>query len=418
MARRICSTLCLPVLIAALLTAMPASAVARHRAQPPSVSTCCASGVTSSSATLSGSVDPNGSSTSYWFQYGASSSYGSTTQTTGMGSGTSLASAQATVSGLAAGTTFHFRLVASNALGTRYGSDITFTTPGTSPPPPPSSSYDAAIQADNPVALWDMNNPGGSEADQSGNGHSGTYVGGTPQLTSMPNGDRAVDFNGSTEYLTVPSSAAFSIPTTHQLTWEGWIRPDVLQWTSSSDPYGYGYVDWMGKCENYSPSCEWEARMYASVNSENRCNRLSAYVFKPSAGLGSGADWQPSCNLLQAGQWLHVVGEYQTQTTPSACNSAYPGTINIWVNGVEWNPSYHYPTGCMSQYSITPQAGSSPLDIGTMAMDTWFPGAVGKVAIYSYLLSQSQIDSHFAAMTRAQPSGSCASSCTTPVPTQ
>jgi hypothetical protein len=233
----------------------------------------------------------------------------------------------------------------------------------------------------------------------------------------MPNGDQAVDFNGSSEHMTVPSSNAFSIPTTHLLTWEGWIRPDVLQWTSSSDPHAYGYVDWMGKCQNYSPTCEWEARMYASVNSENRCNRLSAYVFNPSAGLGSGADWQPTCNLLQPGQWLHVVGEYQTLSTPSACSPTPSGTINIWINGVEWNPSYHYPTGCMSQYNVTPQAGSSPLEVGTMAMDTWFPGAVGKVAIYNYLLSQSQINAHFAAMTGAQPSGSCASTCTTAVPT-
>jgi hypothetical protein len=233
----------------------------------------------------------------------------------------------------------------------------------------------------------------------------------------MLNGDPAVDFNGNGEYMTVPTSAAFSIQTAQQLTWEGWIRPDVLQWSASSDPYNYGYVDWMGKCQDYSPSYEWEARMYATVNSQNRCNRLSAYVFNPSAGLGSGADWQPTCDLLQAGQWLHVIREYQTQSTPSACNSAYPGTINIWVNGVEWNAAYHYPTGCMSQYGIKPQAGGSPLDIGTMAMDSWFPGAVGKVAIYGYLLTPAQIAAHFAAMTGAQPSGSCASTCTTAVPT-
>lgn len=277
-----------------------------------------------------------------------------------------------------------------------------------------SSSYDQVILGDKPVAYWAMNNPTGSEIDLTGNGHSGTYKGGTPTLVPMLNGDRAADFNGSTEYMTVPSSASFSIPTTHKLTWEGWIRPDDLQFPTAAN----GYVDWMGKCQNYSPSCEWESRMYTSVNSQNRCNRLSAYVFNPGAGLGSGADWQPTCNLLQTGQWLHVVGEYQTDTTPSACNSAYPGTINIWVNGVEWNQSYHGNTGCMSQYNIKPQAGSSPLNIGVMALDYWFKGAVGKVAIYNYLLSQDQINSHFTAMTGAAPSGSCADTCTIPVPTQ
>jgi chitodextrinase len=490
---------------AALLAAIPASALAGHRAHPPSVSTCCATGIGSTSSTVNGSVNPNGASTTYYFQYGTTTSYGSSTPAAGAGSSTSSVSAVAGVSGLAPGTTYHFRVVASNGGGTSYGSDLTFSTtsPDTTPPTAPTnlaatagdaqvsltwgsstdnvgvtgyavfrngvqvatltttgytdtgltdgmsysyyieaydaagndsspssvvsatpvssvagSSYDSVVAGDRPVAFWDMNNPSGTEPDLTGNGHSGTYNGGTATLTSMLNGDRAVDFNGSSEYMTVPSSAAFSIPTTGQLTWEGWIRPDVLQWSSASDPTNQGYVTWMGKCQNYSPSCEWEARMYSSVNSESRCNRLSAYVFNPTAGYGSGAFWQPNCNLLQAGQWLHVVAEYQTQTTPSACGTVYPGTVNIWVNGIEWDAADHYPTGCLSQYSITPQAGSSPLDIGTMAMDSWFPGAVGKVAIYNHLLSQSQINAHFAAMTGAQPSGSCVSTgCTTAVPT-
>jgi hypothetical protein len=281
------------------------------------------------------------------------------------------------------------------------------------------SAYDQAILADHAVAYWAMTSPGaGAEQDLTGHGHTGSYKGGTPTLTTMMNGDTAVDFNGSSEYMTVASSAGFSIPTTGQLTWEAWIRPDTLQWSSASDPSAGGYVNWIGKCQNYSPSCEWEGRMYASVNPDNRCNRLSAYVFNSSAGYGSGAYWQPQCNLLQAGQWLHVVGEYQTITTPTSCDSSFPGTIDIWVNGVYWGASYHYPTGCMSQYSVSPTAGSSPLNIGTNALDSWFPGAIGKVAIYSHLLSQAQISAHFQAMSGAAPSGACNPTCTTPVPTQ
>ena len=71
----------------------------------------------------------------------------------------------------------------------------------------------------------------------------------------------------------------------------------------------------------------------------------------------------------------------------------------------------------MSQLSVKPKALSSPLDIGTVAMDTWFAGAIGKVAIYNYLLTQAQINAHYRAMTSAQPSGSCRTTCTIPVPT-
>jgi hypothetical protein len=225
----------------------------------------------------------------------------------------------------------------------------------------------------------------------------------------MPNGDQAADFDGSTQYLSIPSNASFSIPTTGNLTWEGWIRPDVLQFPHDSG----GYVDWMGKCDSYSPTCEWEARMYDTTNSQGRCNRISAYVFNPSAGLGSAADWQPTCGLLAASQWLHVVGEYTTKSQPATCTNTatYPGSINIWVNGVPWDQAAHDPTGCMSQYQVIPKANDSTLEIGTMAQDTWFKGAIGKVAVYGYLLTQAQISAHYQAMTGKAPQGSCADMC-------
>jgi hypothetical protein len=266
------------------------------------------------------------------------------------------------------------------------------------------------VLADHPVAYWAMNSPSGSEPDLTGNGHTGMYQGGSPTQSTLPNGDKAADFNGSSQYLTVPSAAVLSIPTTGNLTWEGWINPDVLQFPNDGNA---GYVDWMGKCAMYSPTCEWEARMYDTTNTQGRCNRLSAYAFNPTAKLGSGAFWQPTCGLFQAMQWLHVVGEYTTLSQPSTCTntSMYPGSINIWVDGVEWNQASHSPTGCMSEYSVVPVANSSPLNIGTMAMDGWFKGAIGKVAIYGTLLGQAQITHHYVVMTGKQPTGSCAATC-------
>jgi hypothetical protein len=284
-----------------------------------------------------------------------------------------------------------------------------------------TGSYDQAVLADTPVMFLDMAASGSSESDLAGNGHIGSYKNGTPSQATMPNGDSAADFNGTNQYLTVPSAADLSIPTTRALTWEAWIRPDVMQFPDTTG----GYTDFLGKCQSYSPSCEWEGRMYNASNSQDRCSRISAYVFNPSAGLGAAADWQPASatgsnctsSILQTGQWLHVVGEYQTVSTPSRCSSSSPGSIEIWVNGVQWNSSYHGDTGCMSQYGIKPQTNSSPFDVGTMAFDAYFAGAVGKVAVYDHLLTPAQIAAHFAAMTGAAPSGSCQDACTIPVPT-
>jgi hypothetical protein len=273
-----------------------------------------------------------------------------------------------------------------------------------------SADYDEMVLCDHPVAYWAMNKPSGNEPDLTGNGNTGTYQGAAPTAACLPNGDQAARFDGATGYLTVPSNASLSLPTTHNLTWEGWISADLLQFPHQSDD---GYVDWMGKCADYAPTCEWEARMYSTTDAQNRANRLSAYIFNPGAGLGSAADWQPDDNLIAAKAWYHVVGEYTTLSQPSTCAGAasYPGSINIWVNGVPWSQPNHDPTGCMSQYSVTPKANGSPLNIGTMAGDTWFPGAIGKVAIYGVLLSPSQIANHYRTMTGRSPTGSCHDTC-------
>jgi hypothetical protein len=274
-----------------------------------------------------------------------------------------------------------------------------------------ASGYDQVVLADHPVGYWAMNRAPGVEPDLTGNGAAGSYRGGAPALVAMPNGDQAADFDGVRQYLTIPSRASYSIPTTGSLTWEGWIRADLLQFPGDA---GGGYVDWMGKCADYAPTCEWEARIYDTTNAQNRCNRLSAYVFNPGAGLGSGADWQPECGLFQPGQWHHVVGEYTTLSQPAACPDAatYPGSINIWVDGIPWSQAAHNPTGCMGQYNITPRANDSPINVGSMALDTWFAGAVGKLAIYDYLLTPAQVTSHYRAMTGQAPSGSCGNTCT------
>ncbi len=273
-----------------------------------------------------------------------------------------------------------------------------------------AATYDMIVLADHPVGFWDLSHASGPEPDLSGHGNAGSYLGGTHTVAAMPNGDMAAVFDGSTQYLSIPSRASYSIPTTGSLSWEGWIRPDVLMFPHSSG----GYVAWMGKCETYSPTCEWEARMYDTMNPQGRCNRFSAYAFNPSAGLGSGADWQPTCGLVSAGHWYYVVGEYTTLSQPADCpvDARYPGSLSIWVNGVPWSQASHIPTGCMSQYSVVPVANDSAVNIGSMALDSWFAGAIGKVAIYDTLLTQAQITAHYVAMTGTAPSGSCGATCT------
>jgi phosphodiesterase/alkaline phosphatase D-like protein len=94
---------------------------------PPVVITNPATNVASSSATLNGIVDPHGFSTTVRFQYGRTTSYGSTTASHTK-TGNTYQSVGANISGLVASTTYHFRIVGTNSGGTRYGGDRTFTT--------------------------------------------------------------------------------------------------------------------------------------------------------------------------------------------------------------------------------------------------------------------------------------------------
>ena len=94
---------------------------------PPVVITSPATNVASSSATLNSTVDPHGLTTNVYFQYGTTTSYGHTTATQSK-TGNTYQNVAANISGLAASTTYHFRIVATNSAGTVYGSDKTFTT--------------------------------------------------------------------------------------------------------------------------------------------------------------------------------------------------------------------------------------------------------------------------------------------------
>ena len=98
--------------------------------QSPSLITNLATDITQTSATLNGTVNPNGSNvTSCYFDYGDTEEYGSQTAVSPLpGSGTNSVSVSATLSSLSADTEYDFRVVATNAGGTTNGNNLTFTT--------------------------------------------------------------------------------------------------------------------------------------------------------------------------------------------------------------------------------------------------------------------------------------------------
>ena len=96
--------------------------------QPGAPVTGVASGIGTSSASVSGSVNPNGASVGVSFQFGTTTAYGQTTATQKTGPDNSPDTFAAQLSGLAPGTTIHYRAVATSDFGTFLGADQQFTT--------------------------------------------------------------------------------------------------------------------------------------------------------------------------------------------------------------------------------------------------------------------------------------------------
>lgn len=129
----------------------------------PTATTGTASAVTDTQATVAGTVNPQGQTTSYAFQYGTTTAYGQQTALTSAGSGSADVPVRADLAGLTPGTTYHFRVIATNASGTTVGGDQTFRTTGTAPPPPPtpSATTGAATVSDGSALLHGSVNPNG-----------------------------------------------------------------------------------------------------------------------------------------------------------------------------------------------------------------------------------------------------------------
>jgi lysophospholipase L1-like esterase len=96
----------------------------------PTVTTSAATGITTSGATLNGSVNPNGLSTSAWFKWGTNPSLTSFSETAHQlkGSGTTNQTVSSTLTTLTSWCTYYFRVVASSTAGTQEGAIRSFPT--------------------------------------------------------------------------------------------------------------------------------------------------------------------------------------------------------------------------------------------------------------------------------------------------
>ena len=249
----------------------------------------------------------------------------------------------------------------------------------------PAMSYNTVILADSPVGFWDSNG-----TDLTGGGHNATLIA-SPGTTALPNGDLAMVFNGTTQYATIPTQPVFSPATaanggnTGILTVETWIAPAVLDFPHEENDY----VMWAGK-GNEATLEEWGCRIYGITDPDDsppRPNRISGYCYNTTGGTGVGAYFQ---DTVVVNQWIYFVLVINTVNT----SGTYPdGYVKIYKNAV--GPRNEQS---LSSPLIVPTYGTEPLNIGTRDGHSFFEGAIGKFALYSYELSPAQITAHYNAM--------------------
>lgn len=152
----------------------------------PVASTISARTTTSTSATLSGSVNPSGLDTHVWFLYGTSSNLSGASQTGSqdIGSGSSATAITVNLTGLKASTTYYFAVVAQNSSGTSYGATNSFATSALGTVSPSATTGSASLVGATTATLSGTVNPNGVDTQVWFlYGTSSTLSGATPTVS-------------------------------------------------------------------------------------------------------------------------------------------------------------------------------------------------------------------------------------------
>jgi hypothetical protein len=120
-----------------------------------------------------------------------------------------------------------------------------------------------------------------------------------------------------------------------------------------------------------------------------RPNRLSAYVWNPKGGLGSGAYVEAKEVGLKKGRWVHLVATYDDPKKPKP-------RVQLYANGA---PSKHNssPGTLYASYKIRPAHGKAPVRLGTRDRRSFLTGCLADVAVYPRVLPAREVQAHYEA---------------------
>ena len=317
-------------------------------AMPPAISAVTSTVSSSSAASVAWATDQTSSSQ---VAFGTTSAYGNATTL----NGTMVTAHSVALSGLAAGTTYHYQVKSVNASGQQSASgDYTFTT----------STASGGSTLPNPVGYWKLNASSGTTAvDSSGNGYTATLYNAPAWVVGISG--NALSFNGKNQYGSVPST---SVLNAYPLSVAVWVK-------TASTSGAHGIVN------KYKASSFNGYQIF--VNNGDLC----AWYFKDSADYvwdGSG------CTLSAPGvadnKWHHVV------FTVDAMGG------KLYVDGVQkasqaWTGVAGATTSPATFNFARYQGATAP----------YFAGSLDDVRLYNGALSTSQVATLYNSFVTSQP---------------
>jgi hypothetical protein len=197
------------VLLAAVITLSAGidAAIASAAPTPPTVTTGAATSIRPTSAVVSGTVNPSGIATTWYFEYGPNTTFVSSTPVKSAGSGTVAVSFSQSLTGLAPATSYDFRIVGENSAGTTFGGSGSFNT---SVAPVVVTGAATSIRPSSAVVSGTVNPNGIATTWYFEYGPNTTFVSSTP-VKSAGSGTVAVSFSQSLTGLAPATSYDFRI---------------------------------------------------------------------------------------------------------------------------------------------------------------------------------------------------------------
>jgi hypothetical protein len=217
------------------------------------------------------------------------------------------------------------------------------------------ATYDAAVAADSPTALWALDEQTGSTfSDSSANARTATLAAGTARLAApaLTASGSSASFDGST-YFTVPVAKS---QVTGALSFEAWVRPtQVASQAAIMEKYDVGVS-----------SSGFALRINGGGN-------VMFYAANAAGGVSVVSD-----RALVANQTYHIIGTVDGTSLKVYINGALEGT---------------------QASAVMPTSGSATIKIGARGDDvgTKFRGDLDNLAVYPVALDANRVAAHYQA---------------------